>query len=382
MPATPFLEEHEQLRRAIRQFLEKEVVPHIEEWETQKKVPRELLRTMGSLGYFGLNVAEEYGGSGENYLAEAVLHEELGRINSLGVATTIGVHIGIAMRPVYKYGNEEQKQKYVVPGVLGEKIGALAISEPNAGSDVASIQTKAVKDGDSYILNGSKIFISNGVYGDFFVVAAKTDPGAGHRGISLFIVDRDTPGFTVQKNLQKVGQHASDTAELFFEDCRIPATQLLGEENKGFYLIMQNFQWERLMVALQAVGSMKKSFELARDYAKTRQQFQGPLTQFQVIRHMLVDMAIEIEKATRLTYYALSLFEEGADAVAETSMAKLVATETAFYVADRAVQIHGGYGYMMEYPIQRAWRDSRVTSIYAGTSEIMKEIIAKRLDLV
>ncbi|MDI3258001.1 MAG: acyl-CoA dehydrogenase family protein [Kyrpidia sp.] len=378
----PFTREHEELRNAIRQFLQKEIVPHVEEWEQSRRVPREILHKMGNLGYFGLNIAEEYGGGGDNPLAEAVLHEELGRINASGFANTVGVHVGIAMRPVYRFGTEEQKQKYVIPGVAGEKIGALAITEPGAGSDVAAVRTKAVRDADHYVLSGNKIFITNGVYADFYVVAAKTAPEAGHRGMSLFLVDRDTPGFYVQRQLDKVGNHASDTAELFFEDCRIPAGQRLGEENRGFYLVMQNFQWERLMIALQTLGTAQASLDLAVDYAKTRQQFGGPLTQFQVIRHRLVDMAVEVEKARRLTYHALDLYARGIDAVTETSMAKLTATETACLVADMALQIHGGYGYMNEYPIQRAWRDMRVTRIYGGTSEIMKEIIAKRMGLV
>ncbi|MBX6395627.1 MAG: acyl-CoA dehydrogenase family protein [Alicyclobacillaceae bacterium] len=378
----PFTQEHEELRKVIRQFLQKEVVPHVEQWEAEQKIPRELLRKMGALGYFGLNIAEEYGGSGDNPLAEAVLHEEMGRINASGFANTVGVHIGIAMRPIYRFGTEEQKQKYVVPGVQGEKIGALAITEPGAGSDVAAVRTRAVRDGDHYVLSGNKIFITNGVYADFYVVAAKTSPEAGHRGMSLFIVDRDTPGFQVQRKLEKVGIHSSDTAELFFDDCRIPASQLLGEENKGFYLVMQNFQWERLMIALQTLGTAQAALDMAVEYAKTRQQFGGPLTQFQVIRHRLVDMAVEVAKARHLTYHALDLYTRGGDAVTETSMAKLVATEVAFLVTDMAVQIHGGYGYMHEYPIQRAWRDMRVTRIYGGTSEIMKEIIAKRMGLL
>lgn len=378
----PFTREHDELRSAIRQFLQKEIAPHVDEWERAEQVPRTVLRKMGELGYFGLNIAEEYGGSGENPLAEAVLHEELGRLNASGFANTVGVHIGIAMRPVYRFGTEEQKQAYVVPGVQGEKIGALAITEPGAGSDVAAISTRAVREGDSYVLSGNKIFITNGVYADFYVVAAKTDPQAGHRGVTLFIVERDDAGFHVQRKLEKVGNHASDTAELFFDECRIPAHRKLGEENKGFYLVMQNFQWERLMIALQTLGTAQAALDMAVEYAKTRQQFGGPLTQFQVIRHRLVDMAVEVEKARQLTYHALDLFAQGVDAVAETSMAKLTATETACKVADEALQIHGGYGYMNEYPIQRAWRDMRVTRIYGGTSEIMKEIIAKRMGLL
>ncbi|HHY67926.1 MAG TPA: acyl-CoA dehydrogenase, partial [Alicyclobacillus sp.] len=267
----PFTREHDELRSAIRQFLQKEIAPHVDEWERAEQVPRTVLRKMGELGYFGLNIAEEYGGSGENPLAEAVLHEELGRLNASGFANTVGVHIGIAMRPVYRFGTEEQKQAYVVPGVQGEKIGALAITEPGAGSDVAAISTRAVREGDSYVLSGNKIFITNGVYADFYVVAAKTDPQAGHRGVTLFIVERDDAGFHVQRKLEKVGNHASDTAELFFDECRIPAHRKLGEENKGFYLVMHNFQWERLMIALQTLGTAQAALDMAVEYAKTRQ---------------------------------------------------------------------------------------------------------------
>ncbi|MBF7082265.1 acyl-CoA dehydrogenase family protein [Desulfallas sp. Bu1-1] len=374
-----FQEEHEMLRKSVRGWVEKEIKPHVEEWEQKGEFPRELFYRAGELGFLGLTYPEVYGGSGEDYLAGAVFVEELARCGSAGVAAGLGASVVIAGPQIYKFGSEELKQKFLVPTITGEKIGALGITEPNAGSDVASISTTARDEGDHYVVNGSKIFITNGVRADYVVTAVKTDPAAGYKGISLLVIEKDTPGFTVAKKLEKLGWNASDTGELVFEDCRVPKANLVGKENMGFYYIMQNFAWERLVMALEAVAAAELALEEAIRYAQQRIQFKRPLSKFQVIRHKLADMASWIETARSLTYHALSLFASGEDAVTAVAMAKVYACETANRVADEALQIHGGYGYMMEYPVQRYWRDARVGTIGGGTTEIMKQIIVNRL---
>lgn len=374
-----FQEEHEMLRKSVRSWVEKEIKPHVEEWEQKGEFPRELFNRAGELGFLGLTYPEEYGGSGEDYLAGAVFVEEMARCGSAGVAAGIGASVVIAGPQIYKFGSEELKQKFLVPTITGTKIGALGITEPNAGSDVASISTTARDEGAHYVVNGSKIFITNGVRADYVVTAVKTDPAAGYKGISLLVIEKDTPGFTVAKKLEKLGWNASDTGELVFEDCRVPKANLVGKENMGFYYIMQNFAWERLVMALEAVAAAGLAMEEAIRYARQRIQFNRPLSKFQVIRHKLADMASWIETARSLVYHALSLFASGKDAVTEVAMAKVYACETANRVADEALQIHGGYGYMMEYPVQRYWRDARVGTIGGGTTEIMKQIIVNRL---
>ncbi len=374
-----FREEHEMLRRSVRSWVEKEVRPHVEEWEEKGEFPRELFARAGELGFLGLTYPEEYGGSGEDYLAGAVFMEEMARCGSAGVAAGIGASIGIAGPQIYKFGSEELKRRFLPPTISGEKIGALGITEPNAGSDVASIQTTARDGGDHYLVNGSKIFITNGVRADYVVTAVKTDPAAGRKGISLLVIEKGTPGFSAAKKLDKLGWNASDTGELVFEDCRVPKANLVGQENAGFYYIMQNFAWERLVMALAGVVGAQVAMEEAIRYAQQRVQFGKPLAKFQVIRHKIADMAAMVETARCLTYHALSLFAAGEDAVEAVAMAKIYACETASKVADEALQIHGGYGYMMEYPVQRFWRDARIGTIGGGTTEIMKEIIAERL---
>jgi acyl-CoA dehydrogenase len=374
-----FKEEHEILRKSIRRFVQQEITPYVEEWEEKGEVPIAIFRRLGELGLLGMKYDEKYGGSGEDYIADAVFVEELARCGSGGVQAAIGAHVHLATPLIYKFGNEEQKKRFLVPAIKGEKIGALGITEPNAGSDVASIATAAVLEGDYYVVNGSKIFITNGVQADFVVLAVKTNPRDGHKGISLLVVEKGTPGFTVGKKLDKLGWRASDTGELIFENCRVPKENLLGEENRGFYYIMQNFQWERLVLALGAVSAAELALEKALQYARQRVQFGKPIGKFQVIRHKLVDMATAIETARYLTYHALSKFVRGEDAVTEICMAKIVACEAHNRVADEALQIYGGYGYMMEFPVQRYWRDARIGTIGGGTTEIMKEIIAKRI---
>ncbi|WP_034630303.1 acyl-CoA dehydrogenase family protein [Desulfotruncus alcoholivorax] len=374
-----FTEEHELVRKTVRNWVEKEIKPYVEEWENAGEFPRELFARAGELGFLGLTYPEEYGGSGEDYLAGAVFFEEMARCGSAGVAAGLGASMAIAGPQIYKFGSEELKNRFLPPTISGKKIGALAITEPNAGSDVASIQTTARNMGDHYLVNGSKIFITNGVRADYVVTAVKTDPAAGHKGISLLVIEKGTPGFTVAKKLDKLGWNTSDTGELVFEDCRVPGENLVGRENMGFYYIMQNFAWERLVMALEAVASAQLAIDVAAEYARQRVQFGRPLSKFQVTRHKLADMASLVETARCLTYHALSLYVSGRDAVTEVAMAKLYACEIANRVTDEAVQIHGGYGYMMEYPVQRFWRDARIGTIGGGTSDIMKQVIAGRL---
>lgn len=376
-----FSEEHEALRQSIRRFVEKEIAPHVEEWEEAEEFPRELFRRMGQLGFLGLRFPEEYGGSGGDYLSEAVLLEEMGRCGSAGTAAGICGHVCLPMAYLLAFGSDEQKREYLPPAIAGEKIGALAITEPNAGSDVASIATTAKRDGDCYVLNGSKMFITNGCRADFVVVAVKTDPEAGHKGISLIVVDRGTPGFSTSRKLRKIGWWPSDTGELVFADCRVSTSKLLGQENQGFYYLMINLQWERLVMAIQAVAAAEQTLQMAVDYARERKQFGRPIAKLQVIRHKLADMATQVEMARQLTYHALYLYINARPCLKEVSMAKLAACEIASKVADEAIQIHGGYGCMLEYPVQRAWRDARISRIGGGTSEIMKEVIGQTMGL-
>jgi acyl-CoA dehydrogenase len=371
-----FKPEHEAFRKTLREYVEKELAPHAEEWEEAEEFPREKFKEMGGLGFLGMQYPEEYGGD-DDILAEAVFHEEMTRCGSGGVAASVGAHIAIAMPQINKFGTPEQKEKYLVPGIKGESIGALGITEPEAGSDVAGIKTYAVKDGGDWIINGSKIFITNGVSCDWVVLAVKTDREKGYGGISQIIVDKGTPGFEVSRKLKKLGWKASDTAELSFIDCRVPGDALLGELNRGFYQIMNNFAWERLTMALGSVASGQLLLELAIQYAKERQAFGQPIAKFQAIAHTLADMATDVEAARQLTYYALKLYVEGKNPIKEVSMAKLYACDMACRVADQALQIYGGYGYMEEYPIARAYRDVRLGPIGGGTREIMREIIAR-----
>jgi acyl-CoA dehydrogenase len=375
-----FDEEHEAYRESVRAFVGKELLPHAEEWEKAEDFPDEVFRRMGALELFGNKFDEKYGGTGAGHLFEAVLVEEMARCGSGGVAAGLGAHGQIALPPIASFGNEDQKQRWLAPGIKGEKIAALGITEPEAGSDVAGIRTKAVRDGDDYILNGSKIYITNGCRADVLVTAVRTgeDP---HAGVSFIVVEKGTPGFDQSIRLKKLGWRASDTAQIFFSDCRVPAANMLGGEGAGFPMIMANFQWERLTMALGAVSGAEQTMKLARDYAETRVAFDRPIVRFQAIKHKIVEMATEIEMARHLTYHALWLFSQGRDAVREVSMAKIAATEAATHVADEAVQIHGGYGYMMEFPVQRAWRDARLGPIGGGTTQIMREIIAKSMDL-
>ena len=374
-----FTEEHELFRDAARKFVEKELAPHAEEWEEAEGFPDSVFARMGELGYLGLRFPEKYGGQGCDFLFSVVLAEELGRCGMGSIGMAVAVQSEMATPPIYKFGTEEQKMKYLLPANQGKKIACLGITEPNAGSDVAAIQTTARRDGDRWVINGRKIFITNGVRAHFITLVARTGEKRGYKGFSLFLVDKDTPGFTVTRKLDKLGMRSSDTAELLFEDCRVPADALLGEEGKGFYHIMWELQGERIMGAANAVSRAQMAYELALRYSQERVQFGKPLSHYQVTRHRLADMATEIEAAKHLIYYCAWQFHQGEYPVKEISMAKLFSAGMSARVADAALQIHGGYGYMMEYPVQRFWRDIRLSRIGGGTDEIMKEIIANEV---
>jgi alkylation response protein AidB-like acyl-CoA dehydrogenase len=378
-PIPPFTQEHEDFREGVRRFVEAELRPHAREWEDARWFPNEVFERCAELGYLGLKYEEEYGGQGGGYVADAVFAEELARCGSGGLAAGIGAHTSIATPPVWKFGTEDQKQRYLVPAIRGEKIGALGITEPDAGSDVAGIKTMARRVDGGWVVNGSKMFITNGVRADFIVTAVKTTSEGGHHGISFLIIDRG-PGVESSK-IEKMGWHASDTALIAFDDVAVPEENLLGEENQGFYLIMANFQWERIMMALGAVGAMQAMFERTLAYAKERTAFGRPIGSHQVIRHKLAEIALRIEAGRDLTYHGLRRFVDGADAVQEVTMAKLATQRAAFDTADDCLQIHGGAGYMVEYDIERAARDARLGPIGGGTDEIMKEILGKSFGL-
>ena len=352
------------------------------EWEDQKEFPRELYRRCGELGFLGLKFPEEYGGQGGTHLHDAVWVEELSRRGaSGGVAAGLNAHASIAMPPVFRFGNEWQRQRWVVPGIKGEKVGALGITEPGAGSDVAGLRTRAKRTEGGWVVNGSKTFITNGVIADFLVCAVKTTEEGGHGGISFLVIETDSPGYEVTSKLEKHGWHSSDTGEIAFTDVEVPEEHLLGEENEGFQLIMANFAWERLLMAIGAVGAMDRLIDLSISYAREREAFGRPIAGFQAIRHKIAEMATKAAASRTLTWDTLRRFEEGENVVREVSMAKLFTQRTLVEIADEAVQIHGGYGYMKEYEVERALRDARLGPIGGGTDEIMKEIIGKTYGL-
>jgi acyl-CoA dehydrogenase len=382
MARPPFTHEHEMLRRTIRAFVDKEIAPHVAAWEEAGRIPRELWRRLGEGGFLGLEFPAEYGGGGADFLSSVVLGEEMGRCRSGGVAFSVLVHTDMSSPWLTRYGTAAQKRKYLPGIVRGETVCALGITEPATGSDMAALATRAVRDGDVYRLTGSKIFITNGVYGDLYFVAARTGPGTPerrHDGISMFLVERDLPGFAVSRTLDKMGMRASDTAELTFDDCPVPAGNLLGVEGRGFQQLAAGLQRERIMAAVLALAGADQALEDTTRYLRERTAFGEPLASRQALRHRVADLATSLEAARRLVYHAASLYAADADCVTEVSMAKLFATETANRVAYDAVQMHGGYGYMREFPVERFFRDVRLWTIASGTSEVMREIIARRL---
>ena len=368
------------IRDQIRRFIAEDVMPHGDTWEVDGMVPRAVLARMGELGFLGMRHPEAYGGSGLNAMASLILAEELGRSTFGGVSATVLVHTDMASPHLARYGTEAQKARYLPPICNGEIITAVAVTEPGAGSDVAGLSTRAVRDGDAYILNGAKMFITNGVHGDLFFVAARTDPDVkGSRGISIFIVAKDTAGFSVGRRLDKHGWRSSDTAELIFEDCRVPAANMLGEENKGFYAIMDNFQNERLVLSGMAIGEAGKALEITLEYLKERKAFGATLWDKQGIRQRLAMLAAEVEAARQLAYHVAWMDSEGQDCVAEVSMLKAMSAEVANKVMYDCVQFHGGMGYMRESTIERMSRDARLLPIGGGATEVMLEEVAKRL---
>jgi len=368
------------IRDQIRRFVAEEIIPHGETWEIEGMVPRAVLRQMGALGFLGMRHPEAHGGSGLNALASLILSEELGRSTFGGVSATVLVHTDMASPHLARYGSDEQKAQYLPPICRGEIITAVAVTEPGAGSDVAGLTTRAVRKGDAFILNGAKMFITNGVHGDLFFVAARTNAEVkGSRGISIFIIEKDTPGFSVSRRLDKHGWRSSDTAELVFEDCPVPATNLLGEENKGFYAIMDNFQNERLVLSGMAVGEASKALEITVEYLKERKAFGATLWDKQAIRQRLAMLAAEVEAVRQLAYHVAWLDSEGRDCVAEVSMLKAISAEVANRVLYDCLQFHGGMGYMRESTIERMSRDARILPIGGGATEVMLEEVAKRL---
>jgi alkylation response protein AidB-like acyl-CoA dehydrogenase len=377
MSTWPFKPEHDELRASIRSFVTSELTPNAEQWEAEKDFPDWVFKRMGDLGLLGLTYPEAYGGGGGDYLCNIVLAEEMSRSGSGGVGMAVAVQTDMAVPPVFKFGTEEQKQRYLVPAVKGEKIFCLGITEPDAGSDVANIQTTAKKVDGGWLVNGRKIFITNGRRAHAMTLVAKTDRDKAHKGISLFIVDTDSPGFEVARTLDKVGMHSSDTAEIVFTDMFLPEDALLGKEGEGFYNISWELQGERLIGAAGAIMGARRAFEAALEYAQQRHTFGKPIGKHQVIRHALADMATEVEAAQQLVYEAAWKVDRGEYPVREISMAKLLTGEVTWKVMDKALQIFGGYGYAMEFPVQRAWRDSRLIRIGGGTDEVMREVIGR-----
>ncbi len=373
-------EEHRLFRDNLRRFIETEVVPRAGAWEEAGMVPREVLRQMGALGFLGIRYPAQYGGAEQDTLFSAILAEELGRSTFGGFAVTVLVHTDMASPHLAQFGGPGQLALWMPRVITGETITAVAVTEPDAGSDVAAVRTRAVREGGHYILDGAKMFITNGVHADLYFVAAKTDPHAkGSRGLSMFAVEKGTPGFRVGRALKKMGWLCSDTAELVFEHCRIPAENLLGEENRGFYSIMRNFQNERIVLGAQAMGEAQKALELTLDYTRQRRAFGAPLWDKQAIRQRLAMLAAKVAAGRQLVYHAAWLDARGRDCAKEVSMVKAYCGELVNEVMYACQQFHGGFGYMREPAIERMARDARVQSIGGGATEVMLEEVAKRM---
>jgi acyl-CoA dehydrogenase len=372
-----FDESHRILRESIRKFVQREIHPYVDEWEDAEEFPRELYGKMAAAGFVGLGYPEELGGTPADEFHKIVFAEEIIRSGSMGLAAGLGSH-GIALPPILKVGTDEQRQRFVPPVLRGEKIAALGITEPNAGSDVANIQTRAERDGDHYIVNGAKTFITSGCRADIVTTAVRTG-GPGAAGVSLLVIETDTPGFRVTKKIRKMGWNASDTGELSFENVRVPVANRIGNENEGFRAIMVNFQSERLAMAVQAMECAQLAYEEALKYSKQREAFGRPLAGFQVTRHKLADMITRITAARALNYSLAARVQAGEYLPAEVSMAKNFSCDVCDKAVFDAVQIHGGYGFAREFLVERLYRDSRIMSLGGGTREIMNEIISKQL---
>ncbi len=375
MTTNPFTPEHELLRQSFRQFVEAEIIPNVKHWEENKICEREVFRKMGEQGFFGVSFPEEYGGSGMDMWSAVVISEELTKANIGGLSMSLYAHTYLPLPVVLALGTEEQKQKYLVPALRGEKVAALGITEPGAGSDVGGIKTTAEDKGDHYLVNGSKMFITNGTMADFIVLAVRT--GEGHT-LSLLLFDTNTPGFTANAVHNKLGMHSSDTGQLFFENCIVPKNALLGEKDFGFYYIMSNFQEERLIAAVTGAASSANATLKAKRYMQEREAFGRPIGKFQVLRHKIAKMAVTSEACKSIAYRAVAEYIElGPAAYKIVSMAKAFCCEESFNVINECLQIHGGWGYMEDYGIARSFRDIRLMTMGAGTTEIMYEIISK-----
>ena len=376
MSSQYFNQDHQLFRQSVRQFIEKEVIPNASTWESERQIPKSIFQKMGDLGYLGINFSEDYGGTNADLWYSVVFLEEIARSTMGGFSTAVSVHQYMAINHIAKIGSSFLKEKYLIPAIAGEKIAALGISEPNAGSDVSAILTTAVRDGDEYVINGSKTFITNGTYGDFITLTCKTNTSAGANGVSLIVVDLNAEGISRTK-LNKMGWHSSDTAEISFDNVRVPVTHLIGQENAGFYYLMESLQLERLVAAIMAVAGSELSLELTIQYLHERETFGRTIAKYQAIRHKIAEMATEVAVAREFVYSTCWKFTQGEVMVKECSMAKLFTSELAKRVADGCLQFFGGFGYIEDYPICRIYRDARVGTIAGGTSEIMKEIISK-----
>lgn len=382
MERSVFTEDHELYRESVRQFVAREVVPHRARWEEAGIVDRSLFEAAGEAGFLGIAAPERYGGGGTpDFRYNAILSECLAEADVLAVGLGLSLQADIALPYLLDHCTPEQAERWLPDVVAGRRILALAMTEPGAGSDVAAITTTAVRDGDHYVVNGAKTFITNALNADLVITAVKTDPAAGRKGISLLVIEADTPGFSRGAKLPKVGQHAADTAELFFDDVRVPAANLLGEEGRGFYMIMGHLTQERIAVAVQATAQARRAYELTLEYARQRQAFGQPIGRFQHNRFVLAEMKTETDIAQAYLDRLLLAHAEGTLDAVDAAQAKWWTTELCQRIVDRGVQLHGGYGYMLESPIARAWADSRIQTIYAGTTEVMKEIIGRSLGL-
>lgn len=371
-------QDQQDIRDMVRDFAHREVIPRAAKIDEEDRFPRELVKQMGDLGLLGVPIPEEWGGVGADFLSYVLAIEEISYA-SAALGVILAVHTSVGTMPILKFGNEEQKQRYLEKLATGQLLGAFALTEPNAGSDASRIQTRAVRQGDHYVLNGSKIFITNGGEADIYITFAVTAPGRGSKGISAFIVEKDTPGFRVGTKEKKMGLNGSSTTELIFEDALVPVSQLLGQEGEGFMITMSNLNGGRIGIAAQALGIARAAYDAALAYTQQREQFHKRIADFQGVQFMLADMATRIEAARLLVYRAASLREKGVDCSREAAMAKMFATDTAMFVTTDAVQLHGGYGYTKEYPVERFMRDAKVTQIYEGTNQIQRIVIAKHL---
>lgn len=378
MKSQYFTEEHELFRESVKAFVEKEIMPYGDQWEKDKRIPKSLLKKLGEQGFLGINHEEAYGGSDVDFFYSVAYLEEIAKCGYGGVAAMISVHQYMAINHLAEAGSHELKTKFLAPCVAGDALFAIAVTEPGGGSDVAALRTTAVREGDHYIINGSKTFITNGVYADFVAVACKTDPKAGVNGMSLIIVERDTPGFTATK-LEKMGWHSSDTAELAFDNVRVPVTNIIGKENMGFFYVMESFQLERLAAGIIANAGSEKVLEITMKYMDERETFGKKLKKYQVLRHQIVNMYTELEAAKQLTYNTAWLYANGSIPVKECSMVKMLCTDLSIKIVDACFQMFGGYAFMDDYPISRAYRDTRISNVVGGTSQIMREILSKMI---